>query len=274
MSCNVAVGVLLWFALPSFCFVIGLLQSEVIPSQDQGNTTTLALNITKPKFNSMYFALSLASYTTLSLERFAVLCSPVTLSVMFNGWKRISPKDGCLQLSRVFLVLLLAAGSHLAACSLSITLYCSTLAKQQGVWNAVVFGLAVGTHAANYLLMRVSNLFLSGCLMKKLTIKCLKADEQDAIVEARSCLEDYNRLRLNLGPMLLVFMSIDSLLVMLNSFMVYLFLTRTFTPHLFVYVLFDLNALLSLMYICVLCDECSSAMRALLIPLRCFIICG
>ena len=100
MSCNVAVGVLLWFALPSFCFVIGLLQSEVIPSQDQGNTTTLALNITKPKFNSMYFALSLASYTTLSLERFAVLCSPVTLSVMFNGWKRISPKDGCLQLSR------------------------------------------------------------------------------------------------------------------------------------------------------------------------------
>ena len=81
--------------------------------------------------------------------------------------------------------------------------------------------LSMCTHWVNYMIVRWAALFLIAYLTIHLMEKCSNADKKSIVEDVASCLRDYGILKSNIGPLLLVFMFIDSILVMLNSFMIY-----------------------------------------------------
>jgi hypothetical protein len=58
------------------------------------------------------------------------------------------------------------------------------------------------------------------------------------------------------------------LLVMLNSFMMYLSFGPNSIPYFIYFCLTNLNGILSLIYVCVVCDKGFTSTKDLLVPLR------
>ena len=140
----------------------------------------------------------------------------------------------------------------------SVNPICGPLTKYFWIW----FGFR------RYVFLTFSAYFLSGSIISVLMNKCMKANKIVLIGEVKSCLKYYNCVRSKLGPLLLIFMSIDSLLVMLNTFMSYLACSPKYYVYMITYILWTLNGMLSLIYICVLCDACFNTLKGLLIPIR------
>ena len=261
MSRHVVLSGLLWFVIPSTFFSVGHWLS--ITEYQRERNSTAENNITSKYHYELY--LKIASFLSLLMELIAALCIPMTLGRLFNDQKYRSIR-GCSVLDSCFLlILLLAAMFQLAAYSINIMkLY------QFGFIKNILNILSMCTHWVNYMIVRWAALFLIAYLTIHLMEKCSNADKKSIVEDVASCLRDYGILKSNIGPLLLVFMFIDSILVMLNSFMIYGTYNAegNISEFLPVFVLHDLNVIVSLIYICVLCNKCSNAVKSLLIPLR------
>ncbi len=215
-------------------------------------------------------ALDLAQKTSLSLEIASIVMAPLTLGRLFHGQKKNVKNDCPAQAHAYYWILIVAMASQLAAYSWDMIMSSSKLVTQVDFTNIMFLCLLPnGIHWGNYLFLKFLVLFLPVTLMTKLTSKCLNAAEATIVTEAKSCILEYSCLKSNIGPLLLTVTSIDSLFVMLYSFVGYMALTLQDYVALTVFVLFDLNGILSLFYICFHCDQCFNAMQNLLSPLRC-----
>jgi hypothetical protein len=84
----------------------------------------------------------------------------------------------------------------------------------------ILFTAFFSIRCVNFLFIKFSIIFLLGTTMNLCISKCCQANGTAFVNEA--LLSNYLPLVSNVGPLLLVFMTIDSLLVMTNSFMIYL----------------------------------------------------
>jgi ABC-type multidrug transport system fused ATPase/permease subunit len=215
-------------------------------------------------------AIYLAKKTSLSLEIASIVMAPLTLGRLFHGQKKNVENYCPAQAHAYYWILIVAMASQLAAYSWNMIMSSSKLVQQVGFTNTMfLFLLPYGIHWGNYLFLKFLVLFLPVTLMTKLTRKCLNAAEATIATDSRTCILEYRCLKSNIGPLLLTFTSIDSLFVMLYSFVGYMAMTFQDYVFLLVFVLFDLNGILSLFYICFHCDQCFNAMQNLLSPLRC-----
>jgi hypothetical protein len=138
-----------------------------------------------------------------------------------------------------------------------------------GNTNVIIFYiLPMVLKSVVYLFLKCSALSLLGILMTQVADKCIQPDKATIIDKAKSCINYHNTLVSNAGPFLVYFMTVNSLLVMLNSFMMYLSCAPSSISYFIYFALTDINGILSLIYVCVVCDDEFNAVRALLIPLR------
>lgn len=263
ISFNTLFALLQWFAFPVVFIFFCQWQIKVFLQETAGSNSTQ--NMTSNNRN----AIDLAGYSSLTLEMVSIFMAPITLGRLFDSQKNVA-KNKCLPLvHKHFWILTLAIGSQLAAYTLNMSLACFSRFPLLGLRNIIIFNLLPNTTFwGSYLFLRFSTLFLPVTLLTALTDKCLNADEAALVDEVKICLRDYSCLKSNIGSLLLIFMSIDSLFVMLNSFMSYMALTLESYAHLVVFILLDMAGILSLIYICLHCDQCFKAMKSLLIPLR------
>ena len=227
-------------------------------------------NSTSSNFtNSDATAFNLAFFTSIGLELLTIAIIPLILWKMFKGQEHLLNNEEKIPFPYFLPILILAKVFLLAGDSVMIVFSCYAHAQQNEIsYSLIIAGLLKGLHCFIYILLTFSALFISESLMAKLMLKCSNTDASEFVTEVKRCLQDYNVLRSNLGPMLLMFMSIDSLLVMLNSFMIYLACRPNYFVYFTVFVFWNLNGMLSLIYICIFCDDCYSSVKCLLVPIR------
>jgi hypothetical protein len=246
-----------WFLLPTSIFLVCRWQYDVLQTQSIKNSTDI--NIT----SSDNSAADLAVYFGLALEMVYAIVIPLVLGQLFSGQKKLRNEECFLRFPKYLKTFLFAVASLLSAYLSQISLY------NYNNKNAVLLSLLPQClHWATYLLLRFSAFLLSGSLMESLTMKYYCTKEENIVVETLSCLKDHHQIISNAGPFLLFTMSVDSLLVMLYSFMVYMAWTYSLYFYIVYFMFLDINVIFSLIYICVSCDHYCNALKSLLVPLR------
>ena len=211
----------------------------------------------------------IAATTGYSLEVLTIGCIPVVLGNLFKGYEKIPKTGSGIPCSKNLWMLFLALISLLVGYAAMIFFSCARRVQMYGYTNTLLLNaLPNCIHCGTYIFTKSSALLVSGSLITKLINKCLKSDENTIVADVKSCMKDYNFLRKNMGPLLLIFMFSDSLLVMSNSFMMYMACSTKFYNFMVTYIFWDLSEIFSLIFICILCDECNNALKFLLIPLR------
>ena len=267
ISFNAAIASVIWLVIPSTLYMVCYWIFNVYvlePVETNGNYSSKS-NSTS---NTVNFY-SIASYTGLSLELISVACTPLILGSIFSSSTEFLTNESFTPISKFVMVLCLAKLFLLGGYSLLIFFACYIDAQQYGLLYVILlYGIPKSYHCMNYVFLTFSAYFLSGSIISVLMNKCMKANKIVLIGEVKSCLKYYNCVRSKLGPLLLIFMSIDSLLVMLNTFMSYLACSPKYYVYMITFILWTLNGMLSLIYICVLCDACFNTLKGLLIPIR------
>ena len=228
ISFNAAIASVIWLVIPSTLYMVCYWIFNVYVLEPVETNGNYSSKSNSTS-NTVNFY-SIASYTGLSLELISVACTPLILGSIFSSSTEFLTNESFTPISKFVMVLCLAKLFLLGGYSLLI--------------------------------------FFSGSIISVLMNKCMKANKIVLIGEVKSCLKYYNCVRSKLGPLLLIFMSIDSLLVMLNTFMSYLACSPKYYVYMITYILWTLNGMLSLIYICVLCDACFNTLKGLLIPIR------
>jgi hypothetical protein len=199
-----------------------------------------------------------------------MFCFPLALGQMFTGLGNILSTGG-FTTPKLMWIAIIGISSQLISLMIGIFVHATTKMWLYGSLSIFFDVIGILTFSSNYLFIKFSTLFLLGTLMNRSVTKYLTVDKHDTATEVKSCLKNFHLLVSNVGPLLLIIIAIDSLLVMLNSFMIYL----TYSTQLYLvmlgFVLSDVHVICSLIYTCILCDDFSTALKALLIPLRSFI---
>jgi hypothetical protein len=246
-----------WFLLPTSIFLVCRWQYTVLQTQTIKNSTEI--NIT----SSDNSAADLAVYFGLALEMVYAIVIPLVLGQLFSGQKKLRNEECYLRFPKYLKTFLFAVASLLSAYLSQISLY------NYNNKNAVLLSLLPQClHWATYLLLRFSAFLLSGSLMESLTMKYYCTKEENIVVETLCCLKDHHQIISNAGPFLLFTMSVDSLLVMLYSFMVYMAWTYSLYFYIVYFMFLDINVIFFLIFICVSCDHYCNALKSLLVPLR------
>jgi hypothetical protein len=257
----VALAYLLWFIIPTLFLSLCVLKTAFLQEQPAVNTTSTN------RSSDHSHVLESAAITAVILDLFIVVASPLGLGLVISGSRKIL-RENCRP-PKLMWIAIVAILSQLIGFVIVIIINSISLMEQNESLS-IICSIIIGgsTHYVNYLFMKISTLFLLGTIMNASITKCLNADETAIVSEVKICLQEFLSIASSVEPLLFVLVAIDSLLVMANSFVIYL----TYTSHLYLYTLIfmlaDCNGICSLIYICTLCDDCSSAVKALLIPLR------
>jgi hypothetical protein len=251
--------------MPTTVYYVCNLQSQALQLQAETNVST-SYNTASKAFN----AIALSIYVSLLLYLLAMFCFPLALGQMFTGLENILSTGG-FTTPKLMWIAILGISSQLIALIISIFVHATTQMWLYGSLSLIFFDvIGTLTFSSNYLFIKFSTLFLLGTLMNTSVTKYLNVDKHYTAKEAKSCLKNFHLLVSNVGPLLLIIIAIDSLLVMLNSFMIYLTYSTQLYLFMLGFVLSDVHVICSLIYTCILCDDFSTALKALLIPLRSF----
>ena len=168
-------------------------------------------NSTSSNFtNSDATAFNLAFFTSIGLELLTIALTPLILWKMFKGQEHLLNNEEKIPFPYFLPILILAKVFLLAGDSVMIVFSCYAHAQQNEIsYSLIIAGLLKGLHCFIYILLTFSALFLSGSLMAKLMLKCSNTDASEFVAEVKRCLQDYNVLRSNLGPMLLMIVHVN-----------------------------------------------------------------
>ena len=260
ISSPVAMSLFQWFLLPSTLFWVCFWQYNVQNVRTQVNGTITNVTIRETSVQNVAF------FSGMTLEALSILLSPLLSGRILNGQKKIVGGECCINFPDYGWMIVLAITSQLTCYAMFIFPMAIRLVKSSK--TKLLFVLPFAIHWANYLLLRSSALLLAGCLMDKVAQKCTTANRARINAEAKSCLKAHQQLSSSLGPLLLVFVSIDSLYLTVYSFMIYMTWTYSAYTTMFNYIFMCFNAGLALIYICISCDKYLNSMEVLLEPLR------
>jgi len=209
----------------------------------------------------------MTAITAASVFEFAFMCcTPITMGILMKGLQKKETYKG----SKFIWFPVVAISSQAAGYLALISPLSFSLLPVIGSSNVfLLFILPTLIIYVVYLFLKFSSLSLIGILLREsVTDRCTSPDKAVITYDTKSCLKFHNIMVSNSGLFLLFSMTIDSLLVMLNSFMMYLSYS-TNNISFFIYFLFtNINEILSLIYVCATCDDYFNAMKALLVPLR------
>ncbi len=256
----VAISLFQWFLVPSILFWFCFWQRGNVQQRAQTQANVTTTNLTSSDLSIT----NVAAYSRLALEVLSIFFTPLVLGRIFNGQKKFSGSESYFHFPKFIWILVLAMTSQLAAYAINITSLAIQLLRHSN--TTYLFVLPYALHWTNYLFLRYSALLLAGSLMDKVTQECKKANGTSIISKAKSCLKAHYLLS---GPLFLVLMSIDSLFLMVDSFMSYMAWTYSFYMFMFIYLFLFLNEMFALIYTCITCDKYLSAVNGLLVPLRC-----
>jgi hypothetical protein len=120
-----------------------------------------------------------------------------------------------------------------------------------------------------YIVLEFSSVLICGSFMTKFIDKCeASSQSMSSLDESKHCVATYNSLRPRVGHILLLTTTKYALYATINPFMAYLAYAFGSYSDAAVFALMSGMAVLSLVYVCVLSEECSEALRLLLVPLR------
>ncbi len=216
-------------------------------------------------------AIAKAIFAGMLLDLLTVFFSPLILGQMFQGSARISGERNNTIHKFVWISFVTILSQFTSFLIFAITSITNVMQLFDSVY---ILCLEIGALSAlcfNYLFIKFATLFLLGTIMNNFITKCFNADSLDIAADVKSCLTEFLLKISNAGPILLILLAIDSLLVMLYSFMIYLTYSTGSYIYMLCFVLSDVHVICSLIYICILCDDCSTALKTLLIPLRSFL---
>jgi len=246
-----------WFVLPTSIFYVCGWQYSILRAEATKNTT--ALNIT----TSDNSAADLALYFGFAFELVYIFFTPLALGQMFSGQEKIRKSECFVQFPKYMKTLLLATVALLLSYLVKIS-----FEGHHNKYTVLLSLLPRCLHWSRYWFIRFSAFLLIGSVLEGLTKKNLSSKEETIVVDTRRCLKDHHQLTFSAGPFLLFTMSVDSLLVMLYSFMVYMAWTYSFYYFMLHFLFMDINVIFSLVYICISCEHYCNALKSLLIPLR------
>jgi hypothetical protein len=257
----VALAYLLWFIIPTAFFSLCVLKTVFLQEQPAVNTTS------SNRSSDNSHVLQSAAITAVILDLFIVVASPLGLGLVISGSRKIL-RENCRPPKLMWIAIVAILSQLIGFVIVTITNSISFMEQNKSPSTICLIITGGSTHYINYLFIKISTLFLLGTIMNASITKCLNADETAIVSEVKICLQEFLLIASSVGPILFILVAIDSLLVMANSFMIYLTYTSRLYLHSLSFLLADCNGICSLIYICTLCDDCSSAVKALLIPLR------
>lgn len=267
ISFNTLIAIVFWMLMPVAIQIMCRQLLQQIPST----------NVTEPSVNLSANAVSffhIASFSYTILQYICLAVGPPALAFMFDVYQKCLMGIGsqkaddtkaseCVSLlvcSTIFL-----AGSSVAMILDNFNIYIRFF----GYFYAILlFGLPALLQVFFFLFVNFQLNFLAGSVMTSFTKKCSSIQDTPLGVHVKNCLRNYNLLQSGLAPLLLILISLDTLLLMLNAFMMYMGFSYHFYLHAAMFTSGSLSGILYLIYICLLCDKCFAALNSLLIPLR------
>ena len=261
-------------ALPTACLMSFLYLTFLYQPPPSATTTattnttdSLQPNSTAPTDPTV---VNVAWLTALAVQLVTFICTPLIFGQLFDGTKKITLTSDSLPIPRLPHLLLL--GFLVGFPGYCLVCYSSFLyaVPTDGYTMAVLLCLIpYGLFTLQSMIVKYSAYLTFGSFMTKFMNQCLAVSSNASTLDdARACVATYHSLRSRMGVFLLFFVSIESLYVMVNSFMVYIAYAINNFSYLFLYSIYCLSAALLLMYICCLCEECSDTLKVILIPLR------
>ncbi len=257
-SFNVSLACILWFFTPTTILLVGASQLTALQSVFANIST---VNTT----SNDGIALMTASYVALALEFISSFFTPITMGILMKELEKSEKIHHC---PHVWILFITVSTQAIGYCASFLPLSVRMMSLLGSTNVIVLYILPTVLHSVVYLFLKFSALSLLGILMTQVAYKCIQPDKATIIDKAKSCINYHNTLVSNAGPLLAYFMAVNSLLVMLNSFMMYLSCSPSSISFFIYFALTDINGILSLIYVCVVCDDEFNAVRALLLPLR------
>ena len=268
VSISCAVGCFFWFILPA------VYMSSFV------NTYILSININEPAGNITDKAVTAEDYMwtfVLVVQITTLLCAPLCMARLFKGTGMISRANYCMPMPKGAYLLLLGFLLGIPGFTeTAIMGYCQ-LPPLIGFGQATLLFLVPNVlFTLQYILVTYSALLICGSFMTKFIYKCEASFRSGLSIleESRICVATYDSLRARIGLLLLLMITKYSVYGMVDTFMTYLTYSCADSPSVngysaaIMYGLISGMAILILIYLCVLGDQCLENLRALLVPLR------
>ena len=213
----------------------------------------------------------------LVVQTITLLSAPLCMASLFEDTGKLSRANFNMPIPKFVYLLLLAFTMGIPAITVTTILGYSDLPPLIGFRLAAILYLVPNVlFTLQYILVTYSALLICGSFMTKFIYKCEDSSRSrfSILEESRICVATYDRLRARVGLLLLLMITKYSVYGMVDIFLTYLTYVYADSPSVngysaaIMYGLISGMAILILIYLCVLGDQCLENLRALLVPLR------
>jgi len=213
----------------------------------------------------------------LVFQTITLMSAPLCMASLFEGTGMLSRANYNMPMPKFAYLLVLAFLMGIPVFSETAIWGYSALPPLIGFGQAVLLFLVPNVlFNLQYILVTYSALLICGSFMTKFIYKCEASSRSKLSIleEARICVATYDSLRARVGLLLLLMITKYSVYEMVDTFMTYLTYSCADSPSVngygaaIIYSLISGMAILILIYLCVLGDQCLEALRSLLVPLR------